>query len=210
MRIYAFSGLGADQRVFDFLNLEAEVICVPWITPFKDEDLTSYSKRLGEGLELKGDFALLGLSFGGLVAVELNKMVKAKRCILISSIESQRELPALYKWIGRIRIMNLIPSKLLIPPKFLGNYLFSARNKKLLGQILNDSDAKFNKWALNQLLTWKNERLSKNVTRIHGDKDKLLMASQFSNVHWVKSGGHFMIVDRSKVVEGLINKTLRL
>ena len=46
MRIFAISGLGADERVFKYLNLNCEIIVIQWITPFKKEKIRDYAKRL--------------------------------------------------------------------------------------------------------------------------------------------------------------------
>lgn len=48
-KIYIFSGLGVDQRVFDnidFGNLDVEFI--DWIEPLKNESLDSYVNRIAQ------------------------------------------------------------------------------------------------------------------------------------------------------------------
>lgn len=48
MKIYCFSGLGADERVFKFLELgdDFEIIPVAWIEPDDFERIESYSERI--------------------------------------------------------------------------------------------------------------------------------------------------------------------
>ena len=88
MKIYCFSGLGADERVFAFLKLNPpyELIPVIWIKPLEGEVLEEYSKRISENIETKNPFGILGVSFGGVVAQEVSKIVKPKFTLLISSI----------------------------------------------------------------------------------------------------------------------------
>jgi len=44
MNIYAVSGLGADKRVYQQLNLNADLIHLEWITPLKNETIFLCSK----------------------------------------------------------------------------------------------------------------------------------------------------------------------
>jgi len=115
MKIYAISGLGADQRVFKFLQLDHELIPINWIIPLKNEPIQSYALRLAKSIDLEEEFALLGVSFGGLIAVELSKILNPKITILISSIETKNELNPMFRWFGNTRINKLFPVSFLIP-----------------------------------------------------------------------------------------------
>lgn len=75
MIIYAFSGLGADERVFTFLNLPYKIKTVNWISPQVNESIELYSKRISTKIDTTTPFALLGVSFGGLVVAEINKIL---------------------------------------------------------------------------------------------------------------------------------------
>ena len=56
-------------------------------------------------------------SFGGLIATEISKILKPKFTILISSVETKNELSRLIKLAGKSNLLELIPEKLLNPPK---------------------------------------------------------------------------------------------
>ncbi len=70
MKIYAISGLGADERVFKYLTINYELIPVKWIRPKHKETIHSYSKRLIEeyGIGQETNYGIIGVSFGGLIA----------------------------------------------------------------------------------------------------------------------------------------------
>lgn len=90
MKIYAISGLGADERAFQFLEFPYEVVHVKWITPEGDESMSSYAKRLCAQVDTSEPFALVGLSFGGMLATEMCKFIKPVHTILLSSAETKR------------------------------------------------------------------------------------------------------------------------
>ena len=41
MKLYAISGLGADKRVFQYLDLDYELIHIDWIPPLKGERIAT-------------------------------------------------------------------------------------------------------------------------------------------------------------------------
>ena len=87
MKVYGISGLGADKRVFEKLTLDLELIPIDWITPYKNERIEDYAKRLSKKIDKKEEFIIIGVSFGGLIATEISKILKSKLTILISSAE---------------------------------------------------------------------------------------------------------------------------
>lgn len=209
MKLYAISGLGADKRVFKYLSLNCDLIPIDWIAPFKKESLEKYSERLAQVINTNEPFGILGVSFGGLVAVEISKQLNPCLTILISSAETNSGLRKVYQMVGKTKITKIIPSLFFDPPRKLAQWLFGAKNKELLNQILDDTDLKFAKWAINQLVTWKNtQSLTKPILMIGGTNDKLIPPNKSSNVHLIEKGEHFMIVDRAPKISQIINKEL--
>ncbi len=80
MKIYGISGLGADKRAFQFLTLACEFIPIDWIDPLRTEHIEDYSLRLSKLINQDEDFAILGVSFGGLIAAEISKTLNNSGC----------------------------------------------------------------------------------------------------------------------------------
>ena len=85
-----------------------------WIDPFPNETIEAYAKRLSEGIDQNQPFVLIGLSFGGMVAVEIAKITLPVCTIQISSVDHRDELPKLYRFIGKTGITRLLLSSALI------------------------------------------------------------------------------------------------
>jgi len=209
LKIYGISGLGADKRVFDFLSLDFEFVSIDWISPYKNESIKNYARRLSNIIDSKNDFCLIGVSFGGLVATEINKLLDPKITILISSVQTKNELRPVYRWFGKTKLLKLIPIFLLDPPRFIAKHLFGTKNHKLLNEVLNDTDLNFTKWAINELTNWKNTTQQKNVLKINGTHDKLIPPRGNTKMELIDKGGHFMIVDRANDVSNIINESIR-
>ena len=97
MNIYCISGLGADKRVFDHLNIiNHDLKYLEWIDPFPNESIETYARRLSKGIDQDHPFILLGVSFGGIIAIEIAKITTPIHTIQISSVDNHHVLPKLY------------------------------------------------------------------------------------------------------------------
>ncbi|MCB0759983.1 MAG: alpha/beta hydrolase [Flavobacteriales bacterium] len=208
MKIYTISGLGADQRVFESLKVNAELRPLDWIEPLRNESLGEYASRLSEMVDPSQAFGLLGVSFGGMVAVEMAEMIKPQFTIIISSAAANSELPLLYRWAGKLRLPRLLPARAFIIPRPFANFLFGAKNKDLLASILHDTNPAFAKWAIGALTAWSRNKAPQHTIRIHGTHDRIIPNRKAPPTSLVQGGTHFMIVDRAEEISTLINNYL--
>lgn len=205
MKFYTISGLGADERVFDYLKVNHTLVHLPWIDPLKNETLESYANRLSKSIDTTESFGLIGVSFGGMIATEITKILTPKITFLISSVSISNNLPYIYRLIGKSKTLKIIPPFCFNMPKFIANYFFGTNEKDLLASILNDTDTQFIKWCVQALTTWGNKTAPQNIIYIHGSKDKIIPLNNKENVFIIDNGGHLMIVDQAKEVSNIIN-----
>jgi esterase/lipase len=208
MRAYCISGLGADERVFEALQLKHEVVPIHWLTPYPKETLTDYCQRLLQQIDTRVPFLLIGVSFGGMIACEMNRFIQPEHTIIISSAARASELPLSYKIMGKIKLAKWMPEFMIFPPLFLLNYLFDVQtteDKTLIKNISKDTDPVFARWAIDKITHWTNDVVPVNLVRIHGNKDKVLPYYKAAD-YVIQNGGHFMIVNRAEEISALINK----
>lgn len=91
----------------------------------------------------------------------------------------------------------------------MAEWLFGARNKKLLREIIDDTGIPFAKWAIEQLITWKNNNRFENCIKIHGDKDILIPLRKDKNTIEIPGGHHFMVVDKAEEISAILNKEIK-
>lgn len=210
--IYFISGLGADQRVFQFLQLDDfRQQHIQWLVPNSGESLENYVKRLKNQINEEEKFILVGLSFGGMVAIELAKILQPQKVVIISSVKHYQELPFYYRGIGWTKVHKLVPAFCFKSRNKLNYYLLGAKKnstKKLLKGILEDTDEVFIKWAIHQILTWRNTTRIENLVHIHGTADKLLAARYIRDFIPIEAGEHLMIVDKAKEISKLLQENL--
>ncbi|MDQ0638796.1 pimeloyl-ACP methyl ester carboxylesterase [Pedobacter sp. W3I1] len=212
MNTYFISGLGADKRIFSKLKLNEKIniIHINWITPNKNESLASYAERLSSAIDITLPFALVGVSFGGMIAVEIAKILRPATTIIISSTMMSTHLPALYRFAGKLGLLKFIPARLLKSSnKLTQNYYFGTRSsneKTLLGQIIKDTDPYFLKWAIGSILSWRNKIKPKDIYHIHGTNDKILYAKTAQPDFIIENGTHFMVYQNAKEISGIIDR----
>ena len=209
--IYIFSGLGADERVFQKLDFTGLTITfIYWEMPKEKETIEDYATRLLSQIKTTKP-TLIGLSFGGIMAVEVAKQIETEKVILIASVKTKTEIPFYYRLAGQIKIHRLLPTRLLKKSNFITNWFFgvsSTFDKQLLKTILKETDNTFLTWAIDKVVTWKNQTELKSVKHIHGTTDRILPI-RFVNCDFkVNNGGHFMTLNKESELTKLIRELL--
>ncbi|WP_258105498.1 alpha/beta hydrolase [Marinoscillum sp. MHG1-6] len=212
MKVYGIGGLGVDKRVFSELTLNFDITPLEWINPEPNETIQNYAARLSEQIDTKEPFGIIGISFGGMMAIELNKILKPQLIVLISSAASKSDIPIPFRIFGRTGLLKITPNFLLKPPQFLANYFFGVtepKYKKILKQIIADTNIDFLRWATNQITIWDNHERPTNMLRIHGTSDRLLNFCQHDDVTVIPKAGHFMVMNKADELSQILNHIMK-
>jgi hypothetical protein len=155
----------------------------------------------------------VGLSFGGVIAIELSKFLSPVQTVLISSFCFKKEVPWFYILLGKSRIYKILPPRMLLRPNNIAFRLFGAYKpeiKNLLKNIFEDTDPQFFEWAIRQLFSWDNHWKPVNFVRIHGTADKILPYKAIMQAIPVKDGEHLMVYSKSAIVSEILTKNLQV
>ena len=202
--IYLISGLGADERVFQNLDFgRLRPTFIQWIEPKDNESIQEYALRLSEQIHTNKPI-ILGVSFGGMIAIEIAKRIDYQQVILISSAKTKTEISLIYRILGRLKLHKLIPISLFKQANILTYWFFGMNTKaekEMLKGILHDTDSTFLKWAMDAILNWKNEIIIDKLVHIHGNNDRILPIHYIKKVDLIiLNGGHLMIFNRADVI----------
>ncbi|MBS1687771.1 MAG: alpha/beta hydrolase [Bacteroidetes bacterium] len=210
--VYCISGLGADERIFSKLAVDGvNFIYLPWVVAQDADTVETYAAKMAATIP-EPDPIILGMSFGGMLAVEIAKIMPVKKLFLISSAKTKHELgedPGIVKFFIKYK---LIPFGIL---KHFPNKIFYSRfgaqteeEKKMLAGILRDTDTVFLKWAMKALLTWNNETYCDDYVQLHGTKDKIISPRYVNPDFWIDGGTHIMIYSLAGIINGIIARHL--
>jgi pimeloyl-ACP methyl ester carboxylesterase len=205
--IYILSGLGADERIFQKLDFSGfNISFIRWEVPAKKETIEQYASRLLIQITNTRPI-LIGLSFGGLIAIEIAKQIETEKVILIASAKTKEEIPALYRKGGKLKLQKLLPIQLL-----KGNNPFSAwvfrdasdSEKQLLKSIFSETNDIFLKWAIDTAVSWENETCLKNITHIHGTSDRIFPIRFVNCDVKIENGGHLLTLKHAAEISDIL------
>ena len=196
-------GLAANSMVFENIKLDDKKYSlhrIDWIQPKKNESIKTYCVRLSKKIKHKNPI-LLGVSFGGIIAQELDKIIKVKKLIIVSSVKSHKEYPILYKIARDYQLNNALPFGMF--DNFIKFSLKLNINKlykriDLAERYLTERNEIYLEWAVWSLLNWKQEKYRPDLLHIHGDKDKVFPIENISKCIKIKGGRHEMIILKAK------------
>lgn len=206
--LYIFSGLGADESVFQRLDFSGySTTFIQWIAPIDSETIENYAARLLEQITTTNP-TLIGLSFGGLMAVEVAKLIDTEKVLIIASAKTKEEIPFYYRLAGKIGLHKLLPTSLLKSSNFITDWFFGVRStfdKKVLKEVLHNTDSTFLKWAIDNVVRWKNQTPTNNLFHIHGTHDRILPLTFVKCNLTIENGGHLMTLNKADE----LNQTLQ-
>lgn len=208
--IYFISGLGADRRIFQWLRADDySPVHIDWIPPKKREPIEDYTSRLIEQIKDENPI-VVGLSFGGIIAVEIAKQIPTEKVILLSSVKDRLEIPFYFKLLRIVPLHRVVPFKsLLFAFYWLAYWLFApegSEQKKLLKTILLETDPRFLKWALHKVVVWQNQEVPENLVQVHGKRDRIFPYRYVNPDYSVENCGHLMVMTRAGEISNLLKE----
>jgi pimeloyl-ACP methyl ester carboxylesterase len=204
-------GMSANPLIFKrikFSDEKYEIHFLKWAKPVLNESIENYSKRLLDFIKHKNPI-LIGVSFGGLIVQEISKLIDVEKVIIISSIKSNRELPLYMKSAKFLKLYNYFPLKLFddvfnISKSLKINKIY--KKLDLIDKYLSVRDENYLKWAIREILNWKQEKPLQEVIHIHGDKDLTFPISLIKDCIIVPGATHALILTKYR----WLNKNLTL
>ncbi len=213
MNVYFISGLGADKRVFQNLDIDSKfnVVNIEWIKPKKKETIEAYAGRLIPQIDTTRPFQIVGLSFGGMMATVISEQIRPEQIILISSNSVGRPIGKFYRGLIGFVLLSPFSAPFLKSTNKFTYKLFGTHTpeeKALLKSILKDTDSKFLKWALKAIGKWKHPNRSPIAYQINGSADKMVKLEYVDADKVIEGGEHFMVLSKAEEISKIINAQL--
>ncbi len=210
--LHCISGLGADHRMFQKLRIPGwELKAVPWPHIDAHDEMACYAQKVAALIPDSPDDAILGLSFGGMLASEIARVRPAQRVIIVSSAKHPDELGEVSGWLKFIVTKRLLPVGLMrIPNKVILRRFgaYDDESQLLLRSILDDSDNHLVSVAGKVIMEWQTSAALLHIVHIHGTADQIIPPEPVKPTHWIEGGEHMMIFTRAEEVGALIAAAL--
>jgi pimeloyl-ACP methyl ester carboxylesterase len=194
-----FPAIGTDGRIFDCLRPSfPELVTPALIVPEKHEPLASYAVRLANQLPIAGPCWLGGLSFGGMLALEVSRHVNAKAVCLLASIRSSEELSP--GWKALRPLAGWLPQR---ADRVARSVAWLVNRTSLwaipqqyhpLVRHLSQIEEPHLPWALRAIGSWKPDPFPQNlpIFHLHGDRDPILPVKWTAPTKVLPQAGHLL------------------
>jgi pimeloyl-ACP methyl ester carboxylesterase len=201
MNVYLIPGLGSDKRMYkSLLEVLPNAKVIEFIRPYYGETLEEYAQRMALGIDNSVPFSLVGTSLGGMIAVEISKILQPEKIVLIASAKSRNELPLFLRSLSVVKLHKLFRAPIVTKTKERKiKRIVSDSNaelKTLLLEMNKDADPLFIEWAGDAVIHWKGEaNYRKDIIHFHGTKDGLFPIKRIENCIPIIGATHFMALN---------------
>ncbi len=194
-----FPAIGTDGRIFDCLRPSFPELMTPTlIPPERYESLADYAARLANQLPIVGPCWLGGLSFGGMLALEVSRHVNAKAVCLLASIRNSEELSP--GWKALRPLVGWLPRRADLVARSLARVVNSTSLWAIpqrfhpLVRHLSQIEEPHLPWALRAIGSWKPAPFPENlpIFHLHGDRDPILPIKWTTPTMVLPQAGHLL------------------
>lgn len=213
MVIYAIPGLGTTEKLYINTKISGvEIIVLKWPDVIKNDTMQSYAKKFIPQIDTSVPFCLLGVSFGGMLCVELAQMISPQKTFLVSSCKNHLELPwfiRVFKYLPLHRLINETSHRKMA---FRSRWIigFSNEHNVEFKNMIDSMREDYFKICSNIIVNWEGKNVPKNIIHIYGNKDKLLKYKNVVPDYTIENGSHAMIVFKADEINQIIEKEISL
>lgn len=215
VRLVYIPSFGTDSTLYSAIKSTAlaksNSLFTEWLPVGSAQNLEVYAQEFIDHYKIIPSDIIVGVSLGGVLAIEINKILNVKKVITISSIKTSSEHPMLFKVLRKTRAYHLFSPPVL---KFGLDLIVPFYGKKVSSymwfrKVFKNSDNRFLKWAFYQILHWENEDIPENLIHIHGSRDPLFPAKNAIQIdHLIAHGTHAMIRFKADIIAQIIKKEI--
>jgi pimeloyl-ACP methyl ester carboxylesterase len=214
MKIYLLPGLGADKRMYEQqLKVLPGAEVIEHLKPVEGQSLTDYAGRVADLIDTRAPFILIGTSLGGIVSLELSRIISPQKIILIASVKCRSEMPGFIRAMKYLKLHKLISGK---GYKSFNNLMVRRLDSRgdspaaeVIKAMTRDTSPEFIEWAIDAVINWTPpQKFTTEIVHIHGTADQLFPFSNIRNAIPVQKGSHVMNMTKADEVNQILLEVL--
>ena len=199
--VFLLPGLGANADLFSDDPWPFPTRTVEYGAPrSQGMGFSGYALQLIAENDIRAGDSLIGVSLGGMLALEIAGHLPIRKLTLVSSCTDSRQIQP---WIRHLHpFSRLIPWRLIQRMPFPSRLLGESRRRGLA--MFRVADASFLPWACSHAAVWRCPAGHSDVIQIHGDRDPVFPISRQVVHHTVQGGDHLMVLSRWREIQPLL------
>lgn len=209
-RLVLLPGLGADARLFDPQRaMFPEIEVPPWLPHREDESLADYARRMAATVTPSADLYLGGVSFGGMVALDMARLLQPRAVFLIASCRTGRQIAPHLRYF--VTFAHMFPARAFaVGAKLSALYMrkfghLTEEQEAFFAEMLADVQPAFVRWGIAAITAWPGPgELPMPIYHIHGSADELIPVEGVRPDQVVPGGGHLLNVTHAAEVNAFL------
>lgn len=207
--LYLIPGQGSDYRIFKHFEFENyDTVHIKYTVPDKNVCMNEYARELSKQIDTSERFSIIGVSLGGMLAVEMSEFMDPEEVIIISSAKNRNELPFRYKFMKKIPLNKMFGGSFLNSVAPLAQIIVepdSRFERKLCKSMLKGKDEFFMKHSVDMIINWDRTDNKSKIIHIHGNNDHTIPIKNIKgNAVVIEAGSHMMTLIKGPEICKLI------
>lgn len=212
--VYFLPGQGADERLFNNITLDSQYIVkyIKYSIPDVNDNMHTFARKMAQQIDTTEPFILIGASFGGMLATEMNDFLSPEKVIIISSAKSQYELPKRYQRQKKNKLYKIVTPKMtkfgaiILQPIVEPDRI---RENATFRSMLWDKNPMYMQQSVRLIIEWNRSDYNDNIIHIHGEKDRTVPIRNVDYDILIPNGSHMMTLTEGEYLSGILNELLR-
>jgi pimeloyl-ACP methyl ester carboxylesterase len=205
---YLIPGMGADKRLFRHFNLPSgQVHHLDWIPHGNSTSLADYAGLMAERITTENNI-IVGSSMGGMVTVEIAKLIRPLGAVLVSAPTGRHEFPQILKNLNAMRLHKALTPKQVMRISALADLFMGFKTQEqraLFYDMMKGNGPEFLHFSIDAVLGWQNTTPPPvPFVQIIGTQDRLFKQEKIANAIMIEGSGHFTAFEKGKEVSEII------
>jgi len=213
--VYLIPGQGADARSFAYLTWDPHLrpAALVYLPIEAGESMAQYARRMAAQIDTTRPFSLVGVSFGGMIAVEMAAFLHPQRLVIIASAKDGTEIAPRYHFMRFLPLHKIFGDKAIRRLSPLGRRLFepdTRPHEAVYSAMIADKPAYFLPRAIDAMVHWPRPASPRpDLVHIHGTRDHTLPLRHVKQpTYTVQGGSHVMVMSHAAELSRILEKEL--
>lgn len=212
--LVAIPGLGGDRRLFAPSMAHLPTLRVlNWLKPGQGWTLSDYARALIDRNDINSSQAILGVSLGGMLALEIARHTRVRGVVLFGSARNPKQIRAPLPLAAQVPVLPTLFYRCARALPNAAMYFGSTRkhaDQCLIKNMATRCSPTLTHWAIKAIANWPG--VSENpcaIWEVHGSRDNLIPPRPQSANAIIRGGGHLCILTHPRESAAAMRPTLR-
>jgi hypothetical protein len=214
MRVLLITGFALDKRAFSLMDLPEGYEALDLIPVRKGESLRDYARRMAGEIGLAAGDIIGGVSLGGMIALEMSRIVDVRGTVIIASTTHPRHIRRRFKMWSPIA--PLVPDAVVrfifksIPRVLALQNMLGPKEQALLADIMGKFPPSMLKAFPMMMMRWKGCRPPARFRHLHSTGDWLIRpAGDPQTLTLIEGRNHLITVSHPREVREWLLRAVR-